>query len=199
MAYLRWSWSPWYVYSHIDGGDGNAAVLVIWHAGGARAAYTAGELLEAGCSGRPEQLRALLASCENIDQTGMAHALEDLAELVPAVDEFLFEIVNAGRIPMPLEVAGRYRELRRLIRQAVNAPRHEQVVDARGFPMWFAWCNEIDEIHRRHPPPRVPKTIRDLISARAVRAMKGEVIPAFQDTEERALIATATEWPAGEG
>ena len=195
MAYLRWSWSPWYAFSHADGGEGDDAVLVAWHECGAAASVTAGELVQAGCEGNLERLRDFIADRLTDDEGKTTAAMKDIDALAPAVDQFLFEICNAGKIPMSAEVASRYRELKRWIEKSVNQPRQEQAVDSRGFPMWFAWCAEIDEINRRHPPPRLSREIRDLMQARALRALLGPAVSPAQDAFERAQIAAATQWP----
>ena len=195
MAYLRWSWSPWYAFSHADGGDGDDALLVAWHERGAGATVAVGELLRGGCKGDPERLRDFMEGRFRAEAAGKAAAMQDIDALAPAVDQFLFEVCNAGKIAMPPEVASRYRELARLIKQAVNQPRRAQAVDSRGFPMWFAWCAEIDEINRKHPPPRLSREIRDLMQARALRALLGPAVSPAQDSFELAQIAAASEWP----
>ena len=157
MAYLKWSWSPWYAYSHVDGGEGDDALLVAWHASGPRFDATAGELRDAGCERRPE---GLLAYMEQRAPKLGAQALRDADALCPAVDEFLFEVYNAGKIPMPRDLARRVRTLRRLVKRAVNRPGRDNAVDARGFPMWFVWTGELNEINRQYPPPRVPQEWR---------------------------------------
>ena len=191
MAYLKWSWSPWWAFSHIDGGDGEDAVLAAWHERGARVAISASDLIRAGCEGQPERLRALMARHPGID----AAALEDLGALGPAVDQFLFEICNAGKITMPAEVANRYRDLKRWINEAVNAPRRDQANDSRGFPLWFGWWTEMDEIVRCYPPPSLSRDIRNLMQVRALRVLRGEDVSPEQDALERARIAAACEWP----
>lgn len=195
MAYLRWSWSPWYAFSHADGGDGDDALLVAWHERGAGATVAVGELLRGGCEGDPERLRDFMEGGFRAEAAGKAAAMQDIDALAPAVDQFLFEVCNAGKIAMPPEVASRYRELARLIKQAVNQPLRAQAVDGRGFPMWFAWCAEIDEINRNHPPPRLSRETRDLMQARALRALLGSAVSTAQDAFELAQIAAASEWP----
>ena len=76
MAYLRWSGSPWYAFSHVDGGDGDAALLVAWHERGAGATVAAGELLRAGCEGRPERLRDFMAGRFSDEAVGKAAAMQ---------------------------------------------------------------------------------------------------------------------------
>ena len=191
MAYLKWSWSPWWAFSHIDGGDSEDAVLAAWHERGARVAISASDLIRAGCGGQPERLRELMARHPGID----AAALKDVGALGPAVDQFLFEIGNAGKIAMPDEVANRYRHLKRWINEAVNVPRRDQAQDSRGFPLWFGWWTEMDEIVRCYPPPRLSREIRDLMQVRALRALRGEDVSPEQDALERATIAAACEWP----
>ena len=195
MAYLKWSWSPWYAYSHVDGGEGDDALLVAWHESGPRFDATAGELREAGCEHRPE---GLLAYMEQRAPKLGAQVLRDADALGPAVDEFLFEVYNAGKIPMPRDVARRFRTLRRLVKRAVNRPGRYNAVDARGFPMWFVWTGELNEINRQYPPPRVPQEIRDLMTARALRAMGvgAETVSPEQEADERRRIAQARDaWP----
>jgi len=195
MAYLRWSGSPWYAYASADGGDRDEEVLIAWHGQGARVAVTAGELLRAGCEGQPERLRAFMERRVGNQEPAQAAAMKDVDALAPAVDQFLFEICNAGKIPMPPEVANRYRELTRLIDEAVSRPSLEQAADSRGLPMWFAWSAEVAEIKRRHPPPRLSREIRDLMQRRALRALGGQSVSPGQDALERARIAAACEWP----
>ncbi len=195
MAYLKWGNSPWFAYARADGGEEDDDVLVAWHERGACASVAAGELLRAGCEGRPGRLRDFMAGRFGADESTMTAAMDDIDALAPAVDQFLFEIFNAGKIPMPPDVANRYRELAGLIKTAVKQPRQAQAVDSRGFPMWFAWCAELDEINRRHPPPRLPRDIRSLMHARALRMLQGEDVSAAQDEFERARIAAAVEWP----
>lgn len=195
MAYLRWSGSPWYAFSHIDGGDGDDAVLVAWHTRGAGATVTAGELLRAGCKGEHERLRVFMEHRIRAEEPGKTAAMQDVEVLAPAVDQFLFDVYNAGRIAMPPEVANRYRELKRWIDESLADPCSKYPVDSRGVSMLFTWSVELAEIRRRYPPPRVPRDIRDLMQARALRMLRGEHIPPEQDALERARIAWAYEWP----
>jgi len=192
MAYLRWSGSPWYAYSHIDGGEGDDALLEAWHERGFRFAATAGTLDRAGCHGSPGNLRVLMAGMPGVD----AAALADVHKLGTAVDQFLFDVHNAGKIPMPPMVARRYRVLKQLLKRALRQPRQSQGEDERGFPLWFGWYAELNEINRQYPPPDIPREIRDLMQARALRALAGEVVLAEQETSERRLIAAAQDfWP----
>ena len=195
MAYLRWSSSPWYAYSHIDGGDGDAALLLAWHERGARLAVTAGELVRAGCGPSPAPLRALLERSAGID----AAALQDVALLAPAVAQFLFEIQYAGKIAMPAEVAQRWRELRRAIEDAFARPVDAHAaaceIDSDGTPTLLRRIAEFGAINRCYPPPRPSREIRDLIQSRALRAMAGERVSPAQEAKERERIARATEWP----
>ena len=195
MAYLRWSWSPWYAYSHADGGDGDDAVLIAWHERGAGVSVTAGELVQAGCEGHPQRLHDFMAGRFRADDDKTTAALKDVGALGPAVDQFLFEIVNAGKIAMPDDVANRYRDLKRWIKEAINVPRRDQAQDSRGFPLWFGWWTEMDEIVRCYPPPRLSREIRDLLQVRALRVLRGEDVSPEQDALERATIAAACEWP----
>ena len=153
MAYLLWTGSPWYAYAHDDGGEADDAVLIAWHASGARAAVTAAELLRAGCEKQPERLRSFMERRMSYEPA----AMKDVAALAPAVDRFVVDICNAGRIPMPPEVANRYRELTRLVYEAVNQPPREQAVDSRDLPTWFAWSAELDEMRNRHLLPPLPE------------------------------------------
>jgi hypothetical protein len=180
MAYLKWTGSPWHAFSHIDGGDGEDAVLAAWHERGARIAISEGELVREGCEGQPERLRAFI---------------EDVGALGPAVDQFLFEICNAGKTAIPSEVANRYRDFKRCINEAANAPRRDRASDSLGYPLWFGWWTEMNEIIRRHPPPRESREIRDLMQARALRVLLGPAVSPAQDAFERAQIAATTEWP----
>jgi hypothetical protein len=200
MAYLRWSGSPWYAFSHVDGGDDDDAVLVAWHVRGAGASVTAGELRRSGSEGSPQQLRRFLdrelCGNEAASVDAVTAALNDLEALAPAVDRFLFEVYSAGRIAMPIEVANRYCELKRWIDEALADPCGEFPVDDRGVSMLFTWRVELDEIRRRYPPPRVPREIRELLQARALRVLRGEEVSPQQDVSERERIAAACEWPA---
>lgn len=196
MAYLRWSESPWYAYSHVDGGDGDDALLLGWHEAGFRFAATAGELDRAGCKGAPGKLLAFMADMPGVTDAALAHA----NELAPAVDQFLFEVHNAGKIQMPPEVARRYRVLKRLLKRSVRQPRHlkrkSEAEDERGFPLWFRWYAELGEFNRHYPPPDIPQEIRDLMQARAIRALAGDDVSVEQDAAERLRIAEAYDaWP----
>ena len=195
MVYLRWSGSPWYAFSHLDGGDGDDALLVAWHERGAGATVAAGELLGAGCEGRPERLRDFMEARFRAEAAGKPAAMKNIDVLAPAVDQFLFEVYNAGKIAMPPEVAHRYRELKRWIDEALADPHGKYPVDGRGVSMLFTWSVELEEIRRRYPSPRVSRKIRDLIQARALRALAGQSVSAAQDALERAQIAAASQWP----
>ena len=195
MAYLRWSGSPWYAFSHMDGGDGDDALLAAWHERGAGATVAAGELLRAGCEGQPERLRNFMKGQFCGEAAGKAAAMKDIDALAPAVDQFLFEVCNAGKVAMPHEVAKRYGELKRRIDESLADPHSKYPVDSRGVSMLFTWSVELEEIRRRYPPPRVSREIRDLIQARALRALAGQSVSAAQDAFERARIAAASEWP----
>ena len=195
MAYLRWSSSPWHAFSHIDGGDGDEALLAAWHVAGARLELSAGELRQAGCAGSPERVRALLARAPGID----AAALADANALAPAIDQFLFEIEFAGRIPMPTEVANRRRELWGWIEAAFAKPGDADSAAARvstDTPALLQWVAEFGDINRRFPPPRPSREIRELVQLRALRAMRGEVVSPEQDARECERIAKASRWPA---
>ena len=194
MAYLRWSSSPWYAFSHIDGGDGDDALLAAWHEAGVRLAVTAGQLRAAGCGGSPGCVRALLARTPGID----AAALADADALAPAVDQFLFEIEFAGKIPMPPDVVRRWRELRGWIDAALARPGDGADTTAPktgGTSMLLRWIAEFGDINRRYPPPRPSREIRELVQARALRAFRGEVVSPEQDAQERERIAHANRWP----
>ena len=78
MAYLRWSRSPWYAFPHVDGGDGDDAVLVAWHARGAGGTVSAGELLRTGCNGQPERLRAFMEHRIRAEEPGRTAAMQDV-------------------------------------------------------------------------------------------------------------------------
>jgi len=192
MEYLRWSWSPWYAHSHIDGDDGDDALLVGWHEAGFRFEARAWELDRAGCAGSPGNLLAVMARKSGVD----AAALADADSLAPAVDQFLFEVRNAGKIPMPPKVARRFRVLKRrlgcTLRQRLSAPgEHGQ-----RFPQWFHWQAEIAVLDRQYPPPRLPREIRDLMQARALRSIAGRTVSAEQDVSERLRISAALDaWP----
>ena len=192
MAYLRWSESPWYAYSHADGGDEDDALLVGWHEAGFRFAATAGELERAACKGEPGKLLAFMADMPAVTDAAFAEA----DELAPAVDQFLFEVRNAGKIPMPPAVARRFRVLKRLLRRAYGQLRSSQGADERGFPLWFRWYEELSDLNRQYPPPDIPQEIRDLMQARALRALAREPFPTEQDAAERLRIAGAQDgWP----
>ena len=195
MSYLLWTSSPWYAYAHDDGGEADDAVLIAWHASGAHAAVTAADLLRAGCEKQPERLRSFLERRMGNEPP----AMKDVVALAPAVDRFVVDICNGGKIPMPPEVGNRYRELTRLVYEAVNQPRREQAVDSRDFPTWFAWSAELDEMKHHHPPPPLSRGIRDLKQTRALRMLRGEEVTSDQDALERARIAAASEWPPCEG
>lgn len=125
-----------------------------------------------------------------------SQALRDAGLLAPAVDRFLFEVCNAGKIAMPPEVARRFRTLRRLVRRAMKQPGAARAVEARGLPAWFGWTAQIDAIDRQYPPPKLPQDVRDLMQARAMRALAGECVSAEQDAAERRRIAAAYDaWP----
>lgn len=176
MAYLRWSRSPWYAFSHVDGGDGDDAVLVAWHVRGAGVTVTAGELRPARSQGSPKRLRGLmnrtLFSKELVATDSVAAALNDVDELAPAADQFLLDVYNAGKIAMPPEVANMYRELKRWIDETMADPCAKYPVDSRVVSSLFTWSVELDEIRRRYPPPRVSREIRDLVQASAAHAAR---------------------------
>jgi hypothetical protein len=199
MAYLRWSGSPWYAFSHVDGGDGDDAVLVAWHVQGVGATVTAGELLRGGCEGNPERLRDLMnrkmRGSKPASVESMATAMKDVETLAPAVDRFLFDVCNAGKIAMPPDVAYRYCELKRWIDEALADPCRKYPVDSQGVSMLFVWSVELDQIRRRYPPPRVSRDIRELMQARALRMLRGEGVTPEQDALERARIEAACAWP----
>ena len=192
MAYLRWSWSPWYAYSHIDGGEGDDALMVAWHEAGFRFSARAWELDRASCAGSPGNLLALMARKQGID----AAALADADALAPAVDRFLFELRNAGKIPMPPEMARRYRVLKRLLGRTLKQRLGAPVENGQGLPQWFHWQAEIGVLDRQYPPPRLSQEIRDLMQARALRSIAGRTVSAEQDVSERLRISAALDaWP----
>lgn len=199
MAYLRWSYSPWHAFARADSGDRDDAVLVAWHVRGAGAIVTAGELRRARSERSPKRLRRFmdreLYSNEPATVDSVTAALNDVDALAPTVDQFLFDVYNAGKIAMPPEVADRYRELKRWIDKALSDSCAEFPVDSQGVPQLFAWSSELENIRRRHPPPRVSPEIRYLMHARARRMLAGEQVSPEQDALERARIAAAHEWP----
>ena len=85
MAYLRWSWSPWYAFSHADGGEGDDAVLVAWHERGAGASVTAGELFQAGCEVQPDRLRDFLA--DRFNRLADGATPEQILQAFPAISQ----------------------------------------------------------------------------------------------------------------
>lgn len=195
MAYLRWSESTWFAFSHTDGGDGDSALLVAWHAEGADATVTARELLRAGCVGQPEQLRTFMERWIRVEEHAKRAAMKDIEVLAPAVRRFLFDVYTAGKIVMPPDVADRYRELRRRVDDALTAPCREHPVDSRGVSMLLEWSVELEEIRLRYPPPHVPREIRELMQTRALRMQQNEDVSPEQDALERARIEAACEWP----
>ena len=195
MAYLRWSSAPWYAYRHIDGGNGDAALFVAWHVTFTGFEVAASRLQQAGCEGQPDRLRQFMKSFPNLNP----QALGDAESLSPAVDQFLFEVFNAGRIPMPAQVASRYKRLKRLVEQEVNRPRQAgriEVSREQETEQLMDWMCEIHDIDRRHPPPPLPLEVRALMNARGMRALAGETVSSIQDAEERARIdASLNRWP----
>ena len=195
MAYLRWSSSPWHAYRHADGGEGDAALFVAWHVSFTGFNVTARQLRQAGCEGQPDRLRQFMEGVPNLDPLALGAA----ESLSPAVDQFLFEALNAGRIPMPAQVASRYKRLKRLVEEEVNRPRQEDRTGAarsRQTQQLMDWMQEIQDIDRRHPPPPLPSEVRTLMDARGMRALAGEMVSALQDADERARIdAALNAWP----
>lgn len=192
MAYLRWSPSPWYAYAHADGGDGDEAVLVAWHESGPGLQATAKTLRRAGCESRIDRLRNFMAGLPELTP----EALRDTNRLAPAVDQFLFETYNAGKIPMPVEVARRCRVLNRLVQRAFSRPQNAQAEDAREIPLWVRWARELKELSKQYPPPPLPQPIRDLVQARALRALAGVTVDPGKDAAELAQIESARlAWP----
>lgn len=195
MADLRWSSSPWYAYRNIDGGNGDAALFVAWHASFAGFEVTASRLQQAGCEGQPDRLRQFMKSFPNLNP----QALGDAESLSPAVDQFVFEVFNAGRIPMPAQVASRYKRLKWLVEQEVNRPRpvgRSDVSRAQETGQLMDWMCELQDIDRRHPPPPLPLEVRALMNARGMRALAGETVDSIQDAEERArIVAALNAWP----
>jgi hypothetical protein len=126
---------------------------------------------------------------------GKTAAMKDVEALVPAVDQFLFDVANAGKIAMPPEVAHRHRELKRWIDEALADPCSKYPVDSKGASMLLEWNVELEDIRRRYPPPRPSLEIRELMHARALRMLRGEDVTPEQDALERARIAEAYEWP----
>ena len=127
MAYLRWGDSPWFAYTRAACIGEDDGILVAWHERGACTSVRASELFRAGCEGQLPQLRNFMASRFGADETMTKLAMNDIDTLAPAVDQFLFEITNAGKIPMPSAVAKRYRELAEWIRAAVAQPCQARV------------------------------------------------------------------------
>ena len=128
MAYLRWGDSPWFAYTRAACIGEDDGILVAWHERGACTSVRASELFRAGCEGQLPQLRNFMASRFGADETMTKLAMNDIDTLAPAVDQFLFEITNAGKIPMPSAVAKRYRELAEWIRAAVAQPFQARVM-----------------------------------------------------------------------
>ena len=146
----------------------------------------------AGCEGQPARLLAWMEGLRGMN----AEALRDAGLLAPAVDQFLFETYNAGKIPMPMEVARRFRTLTRMVTRGMKQAPSAQVVDSSGYPLWLGWNAEINAINRRYPRPRVPQEIRDLMQTRALRVLAGEYVSPEQDSAERRRIAAAHDaWP----
>lgn len=195
MAYLRWSGSTWFAFSPTDGGDGDKALLVAWHAEGADATVTARELLRAGCVGQPDRLRTFMERRIRVEEHAKRAAMKDIEVLAPAVRRFLFDVYTAGQIVMPPDVANRHRELKQRIDEALTERCGEHPVDSRGVSMLLEWSVELEDIRRRYPPPRVSREIRELMHARALRMLRGEEVSPEQDALERARIAAACEWP----
>ena len=118
------------------------------------------------------------------------------SRLLPlAVDQFLFDIANAGKIVMPREVALRYRELKWRIDEVLADPCNKDPGDSRGASMLVTWSVELGEIRRRYPPPRVSREIRELMHSRALRMLRGEDVSPEQDAMEMERIAAELEWP----
>lgn len=195
MAYLRWSDSTWFAFSPTDGGDGDSALLVAWHAEGADATVTARELLRAGCVGQPEQLRTFMERWIRVEEHAKRAAMKDIEVLAPAVRRFLFDVYTAGKIVMPPDVANRHCELKRRIDEALTGRCGEHPVDSRGVSMFLEWSVELEEIRLRYPPPHVPRETRELMQTRALRMQRGDEVSPEQDALERARIAAACEWP----
>ena len=195
MSYLFWTSSRWYAYGHAYSGGSDEAFLIAWHAQGACAAVNAGELLRAGSEKRLEQLRALMWRQISASEPAKTAAMEDIDALAPAVDQFLLDIHNTRKIPMPRKVANRYRVLARLIYETVNGTQThcEQAVDSRDFPTWFAWSAELDEIERLHRRPRLSRDVRDPMHPRALRMLRGEHVSLKQNRLERVRVAAASE------
>ena len=189
MAYLRWSRSAWYAFLSNEGGDEDDAVLVAWHETGHRLAVRAGELRRAGCVQWPERLSNYLEP--DADRA----AIRDVHLLSPAVEQFLLDVYHAGKIPMPPEVAQRYRTLTAWRNAALARPFDPGAVCAPGRPLLHDWIAELEAIDCRYPPPRPSRQIRDLMDKRALRALHGETVSPKQEREERAQIEAASQWP----
>jgi hypothetical protein len=194
MAYLHWSGSTWFAFSHTDGADGDNALLVAWHGGGADATVTARELLRAGCVGEPEQLRTFMERRINVEEDAKRAAMKDIEVLAPAVRAFLFDVYKAGTLVMPPDAANKHRDLKRCVDEALTQ-RREHPVDNRGVSMLLKWSAELQVIRRRYPPPRPSLEIRELIHTRVLRRLRGNDVAPEQDTVERAKIAAESEWP----
>jgi hypothetical protein len=192
LAYLRWSDSNWYAHSHADGGNGDDAVFKAMHGSGPTLLVTAAELRRAGVQGDPHVLQNWMASMGGFTD----RVLADVGELSPAVDQFLFETYNAGKVMMPPELARRYRVLRRLLRRNAERGSSNRRRDAEGWPVWAAWFTELREIDEAYPPPAMSPEIKELHRVRAVRVLTGQKVSAEQDAHERKRIADeAWAWP----
>jgi hypothetical protein len=130
LAYLRWSDSNWYAYTHADGGVGDDAVFKAMHGSGPTLLVTAAELRRAGVQGDPRGLQNWMASMGGLTD----RVLSDVGELSPAADQFLFEAYNAGKLMMPPELARRYRVLRRLLRRNAERGSSNHRLDAEAGP-----------------------------------------------------------------
>ncbi len=181
MAYLRWSYSNWYVYSHADAGDLDDAVLACLH-GRHRFLLTAGELRHQAVDPDGLVLRGLLRE----HMAGEDLCDPDWQEIHGAVQQFLKDVYLAGKLRMPEDIAERYRALRWQLAQ-------------KGSMQLEAW-DEIRRIDDAYPPPDLPSTVRQLKQRRALRLLTGEVVAPEQDEDELKVIHEAQRridlWPA---
>ena len=105
MAYLRWSSSNWHAYWQASTPPGDEAVLTVH--GHVHFALRAGELVARGCWGNGASLRRWILQLFKDDERIMRTTFADWVELSRAVDDFLREVYEGGRIPVSAQVARR--------------------------------------------------------------------------------------------
>lgn len=210
MAYLRWSSSNWHAYWQAGTPPGDEAVLTVH--GHVHFALRAGELVARGCRGNGASLRRWILQLFKDDERIMRTTFADWVELSGAVDDFLREVYEGGRIPVPAQVARRHRVLSRWLERAWTRVKRRWIQDADADsienlalqPLLAGIVsveNELAMNRRRYPGPNLPQDIVALMDLRARRMLRGEGISLEQEASERQRIELAygpiRDWPIG--